>query len=85
MAFKICLCFPTTNLYKGGFSLYTVPKTAYCNKLKKTSRKIQLSCVKSELREIFKKVKQSLFSFFWFILCYSGWHRFHKNVLSMLM
>lgn len=62
MALRICLYFPTTNLYKAGFSLYTAAKTAYCNKLKETSRKIQLPSVKPELREICKKVKQCHFS-----------------------
>lgn len=69
MALKICLYFPTTNLCKAGFSLYTAPKMAYCNKLEETSRKIQLSSVKPELREICKKVKLSLFSLI-FLFCF---------------
>ena len=80
--------FSTMYLYEAGFSLYTLPKIAYCNKLKEISRKLQLFFVKPDLRQICKKDKiVSPYSLIFFVLCYCGWNRyfFHKNGLSMLM
>lgn len=52
---KTILPFPTTCLQEDRFSSYASTKTTYHNRMKKEGKKIKLSSVKPDIKEICKK------------------------------